>query len=126
MKKLLLILLMFLSVNAYSQVTKYYSDFSSYKSLVSKDKWTDWSDWESCYHKIIIDLDSNTIIINNSKYTIDKYVETIIDDNSKTIKYAVINYDNKACFIRIREQKDGVKQLYIDHDDIIYVYNIVY
>ena len=126
MKKLLLILLLFLSVNAYSQVTKYYSDFSSHKALISKDKWADWTDWERCDAKIKIDLDSDTITINNSKYCIDKYIETVVDSNSKTIKYAVINYDNKSCFIRIREQEDGVKQLYLDYDDIVYVYNLVY
>lgn len=115
---------MFLSVNVYSQT--FYTNYLSTKSLITKDKWTDWSDWESCYYKIVIDLDSNTIIINDSKYTIDKYLETIIDDNSKTIKYAVINYDNKSCFIRIREQKDGIKQLYLDYDDIVYVYNLIY
>ena len=117
---------MFLSVNAYSQVTKYYSDFSSYKALISKDKWTDWTDWERCDTKIKIDLDSDTITINGSKYYIDKYVETVVDSNSKTIKYLVINYDNKSCFIRIREQEDGVKQLYLDYDDMVYVYNLVY
>ena len=126
MKKLLLILLLFLSVNAYSQVTKYYSDFSSYKALIFKDKWADWTDWERCDTNIKIDLDSDTITINNSKYYIDKYIETVVDSNSKTIKYAVINYDNKSCFIRIREQEDGVKQLYLDYDDIVYVYNLVY
>ena len=62
MKKLLLILLMFLSVNVYSQT--FYTNYLSTKSLIAKDKWTDWSDWESCYHKIVIDLDSNTIVIN--------------------------------------------------------------
>lgn len=126
MKKLLLILLLFLSVNAYSQVTKYYSDFSSYKALIFKDKWADWTDWERCDTNIKIDLNSDTITINNSKYCIDKYIETVVDSNSKTIKYAVIAYDNKSCFIRIREQEDGVKQLYLDYDDIVYVYNLVY
>ena len=123
MKKLLLVLLVFLSVNMYSQT--FYTNYVSTMSLI-KDKWTDWSEWESCYYKVIIDLDSNTIIINNSKYTIDKYIETVSDGNSKTTKYAVITYDNRSCFIRIREQKDGVKQLYIDYDNIIYVYNLIY
>lgn len=126
MKKLLLVLLLFLSVNAYSQVSKYYSDFSSYKSLSSNNIWNDWTDWERCDAKIKIDLDSDTITINDSKYYIDKYVETVVDSNSKTIKYLVIRYDNKSCFIRIREQEDGVKQLYLDYDDIVYVYNLVY
>ena len=124
MKNLLLVLLMFLSVNMCSQTL--YTDYVSTMSLISKDKWSDWSEWESCYYKVIIDLDSNIIIINGSKYIIDKYIETISDDNSKTTKYAVINYDNKSCFIRVREQKDGVKQLYIDYDNIIYVYNLIY
>lgn len=123
MKKVLLVLLMFLSVNMYSQT--FYTNYVSTMSLI-KDKWTDWSEWKSCYYKVIIDLDSNTIIINNSKYTIDKYIETVSDGNSKTTKYAVITYDNRSCFIRMREQKDNVKQLYIDYDNIIYVYNLIY
>ena len=108
----------------YSQT--FYANYLSTMSLISKDKWSDWSEWESCFYKVIIDLDSNTIVINGSKHIIDKYIETIIDDNSKTTKYTVINYDNKTCFIRLREQKDGVKQLYVDYDSIIYVYNLVY
>jgi hypothetical protein len=76
--------------------------------------------------RIAADPNSDTITINNSKYCIDKYVETVVDSNSKTIKYLVINYDNKSCFIRFREQEDGVKQLYLDYDDIVYVYNLVY
>lgn len=125
MKKLLfLMLLVFLSVNTYSQ--SFYADYVSTKSLVDKDKWDDWTYWKPCYYKVIVDLNEDIITINNSKYYLDKHIETTVDDNSKTIKYAVINYYNNASFIRIREQKDGVKQLYIDYDDIIYVYNLVH
>jgi hypothetical protein len=126
MKKIVLILVLIISVNTYSQVIKYYSDYYSYKSLVSKNVWTDWTDWERYDAKIKIDLNRDTITIDSSKYYIDKCIETIIDSNSKTIKYAVISYNNKSCFIRIREQEDGIKQLYVDYDNIVRVYNLVY
>lgn len=106
----------------------YYSNFTSYKRLVD-NSWTDWTDWREYYVEIVFDTDSNTITIYDEDivkvYKIHPIYEKSEDSNSITIKYKVIESENNCLYIRFRNQYDGVKQLYLDYKDLVYVYNLI-
>ena len=130
MKKIVLILGLLLSFSTmYSQEIEYYSNFTSYKRLIEKDKWTDWTDWREYYVEIVFDTDSNTITIYDENiikvYKIHPIYEKSEDSNSITIKYKVVESGNNCLYIRFRNQHDGVKQLYLDYKDLVYVYNLM-
>ena len=130
MKKIVLILGLLLSFSImYSQEIEYYSNFTSYKRLIEKDKWTDWTNWREYYVEIVFNTDSNTITIYDENivkvYKIHPIYEKLEDSNSITIKYKVIESENNCLYIRFRNQHDGVKQLYLDYKDLVYVYNLM-
>lgn len=100
----------------------------SYKIL--KDSvWQDWSDWRECYIEIVLDTDSNSITLHSKNiekvFKIDPSFRKIKDNNSITTLYTVLKSENNCLYIRFRIQRDGVKQIYIDYEDIIYVYNLI-
>ncbi len=121
MKKFLFILmLLFTTTLTYSQT--YYTDYMS--RMIKVDScWTDWTDWEQCFTEVTIS-DSTISIYDVQEYTILEIVNTEKDDYSQTIKYKVVYNKDKVIFIRFRKQIGGIKQLYLDYENVIYVYNL--
>lgn len=105
----------------------YYTDYISHKQLLSNNEWTDWSDWEYCHHKITITEDSITIDKKTETeiYIIETEYEVQKDSNSDTFKFKVIDDYERVLYIRLRFQYNGVAQLYIDYDDVVYAYNLI-
>lgn len=101
----------------------YYSNFVSHKYCIN-NVWSDWSDWKECYITIKFDHTNNTITVNNKVYNIiDK--NNYKDETSNTIMYLTHDFERKRINIRLRYQNDGVKQLYVDKENTIYVYNLI-
>ena len=127
-KIILTLLLLTLNSNIQAQKICYYSNFTSYKRLVN-NTWTDWTDWREYYVEIILDTDSNTITIYDADiekvYKIHPIYEKLEDCNSITIKYKVVESENNCLYIRFRNQYDGIKQLYLDYKDLVYIYNLM-
>ena len=123
MKKFLFILmLLFTTTLSYSQT--YCTDYMS--RMIKVDScWTDWTDWEQCFTEVTIN-DSTISIYDVQEYTILEIVDTEEDDYSQTIKYKVVYNKDKVIFIRFRKQIGGIKQLYLDYENVIYVYNLNY
>lgn len=121
MKKFLFILmLLFTTTLSYSQT--YYTDYIS--RMIKVDScWTDWTDWEECFTKVTIN-DSLISIYEVQEYKILEIVDIEEDYCSKTICYKVTYNKDNIIFIRFRKQRNGVKQLYLDYDKVIYVYNL--
>lgn len=121
MKKLLFILmLLFTTTLSYSQT--YYTDYMS--RMIKVDScWTDWTDWEQCFTEVNIN-DSTISIYDVQEYTILEIVDIEEDDCSRTIHYRVAYNKDDIIFIRFRKQRNGVKQLYLDYEKVIYVYNL--
>jgi hypothetical protein len=97
--------------------------------MLINNNWTDWTDWKEYYVEIVFDTDSNAITIYdeniNKVYKIHPIYEKSEDSNSVTIKYKVVESENNCLYIRFRNQYDGVKQLYLDYKDLVYVYNLI-
>lgn len=130
MKKVLTLLMLLLvsTSNANPREACYYSNFTSYKMWIN-NSWTDWTDWREYYVEIVFDTDSNTITIYDENiekvYKIHPIYEKSEDYGSITIKYKVVESENNCLYIRFRNQYDGVKQLYLDYKDLVYVYNLM-
>lgn len=126
--KIILTLLLILTSNIQAQEISYYSNFTSYKRLVD-NTWTNWTDWREYYVEIVFNTDSNTITIYDENivkvYKIHPIYEKLEDCNSIIIKYKVVESENNCLYIRFRNQYDGVKQLYLDYKDLVYVYNLM-
>jgi hypothetical protein len=125
-KKIIILMLLLLSISTNAREIDYYSNFTSYKRLVD-NTWTDWSDWEYCHHKITITEDSITINKGTETeiYMVETEYEVQKDSNSETFKFKVIDDYERVLYIRLRFQYNGVAQLYIDYDDVVYAYNLI-
>ena len=121
MKKFLFILmLLFTTTLSYSQT--YYTDYMS--RMIKVDScWTDWTDWEQCVLEVNI-TDSVISIWNCQDYKILEITDIEEDSYSRTTRYKVSYNKDYTIYIRFRKQRNGIKQLYLDYDKIIYVYNL--
>lgn len=122
MKKIIILLLTLISTTACADKI-YYSNYISQKQKVDS-VWTDWTDWEESYTAIIFDYMNGYITVGDCDYKLSgtgKYE----DDNSTTVVYLTRDANKKRVNIRLRYQNDGVKQLYIDYEDIVYCYNLM-
>lgn len=123
MKKFILTLLMILTVGTMFSQKVYYTDFFSVKELVNDTCWTDWSDWQQHFTEVEMYKDS-IVVYDEDVYTIYKQLEDEIDENSVTSIYRATNKKGNYVQIRLRTQCDSIKQLYIDFDNKIWVYNL--
>ena len=124
MKKIIILLLTLVSITACADDI-YYSNYVSQKQRIDS-VWTDWTDWKESYTAIVFDHVNGYITVGDCDYKLlgiskGKYE----DDNSITVIYLTQDANKKRVNIRFRHQNDGVKQLYIDYEDIVYCYNLM-
>jgi hypothetical protein len=112
-----------------AQTYKFITTGFSVMEKNQKGKWGKWSDMEKA--KIIISLDTNKnrIIVYSQEvqlYNILEYSEKI--ENEDDIIYNFICEDNDKLPFTIsiitRKKQENRKQLYINQDNVIVVYNI--
>lgn len=110
-----------------AQTYKYNTTSFAYKQVVN-GYWTEWSDWEPSHMLVVISLDREVINIYSDlmqEYDIYEYNGEESDpDGGKSLKFNCVNQDGLRCQIRIRVQSDGSKQLYVDFNDVMFVYGI--
>ena len=114
--------------NSYSQTYKFISTGYSVSEKSSTGKWGKWSDLKNTSVVISLDTNKNRIIIYSQEiqlYEILKYEEKT--ENEKDLVYPFIckNDDGDSFTISIitRKDQDNRKQLYINQNDVIIVYN---
>lgn len=123
MKKFILIFVFLLGLNiANAQEVEW---LKAYELAIKIDN--EWSDWEDVNIDVKIDFSRDRITIYSAKtqiYEIIKEVEPPYDSSGKQLAYKVINQDDDIGRFRFRVQNNGSKQIYIDFNDISWVYNI--
>ena len=131
MKKLILIVSLLLcaaSFESLAQNYKYMSTDFAYKVLKSNGYWSEWSDWEDSHCLININLDREEVNIYSDEpqeFTIYDSSNTKLDANGgKQLKLKCVDSDGLRCVVRLRVQSDGQMQLYVDYNDLMYVYCI--
>lgn len=131
MKKLILIVSLLLcaaSFESLAQNYKYMSTDFAYKVLKSNGYWSEWSDWEDSHCLININLDREEVNIYSDEpqeFTIYDSSNTKLDANGgKQLKLKCVDSDGLRCVVRLRVQSNGQMQLYVDYNDLMYVYCI--
>ena len=116
----------------------HFSNAQSYKfqttgfSLLEKNekgKWTNWSDLELVTIPITLDTSKHRIVIYTSilqLYSILSYGEVEESKTDTTYSFECKDYNGEACTILIitRKQQGNRKQLYINYNNRILLYNI--
>ena len=132
MKKFLLIMLMAvigLTASAESLWFNAYSYAIKYKTASNRNNQTGWSDYTRCNVPIEFKMDDDMIIIYSNK----TQVYAIYDDAGEYNDtqgghqkgFYVLDQDYDKGMIRLRIARDGTSQIYIDFNDVGWVYNVV-
>lgn len=123
MKKLIiLILTLGLSYTIQAQ-TKWFKAVE----LAVKIENGNWSDWENVNINVKFDLSNDIIIIYSKETQVYKVIEQLpdpYDSDGTQIKFKVVDQDYDIGYLRLRQQYNGVSQIYVDFSDISWVYNI--
>ena len=130
MKKYLLILLCFISITGYAQVQWYRTTQYAEATIINNRYY--WGDWESSNMRLCIDIGNDQIIVYSPRtqiyqvYGVYNNGQPYVDDSGGTnIKFYVIDQDYDRGNIRLRVEKNGNSQIYIDFSNVAWVYNVV-
>ena len=129
MKKLFLLFLMALTFTMVkAQTYRYNATSFAYKAVNSYGYWTNWTDWESCNVPIVMDYDNDVVTIYSNKtqiYRITKYIRKYTDSSGGSqVEFNFVDQDYDKGVMRLRIERNGNSQMYIDFANIMWVYNV--
>ncbi|MFD1604908.1 hypothetical protein ACFSJW_05715 [Flavobacterium artemisiae] len=127
------IILFFLSFGLQEVQSQSYRFKTSGFSVLQKNergKWGEWSSLDLVNLSVVLDTDKHRIVVYSQElqlFNILDYIER--EENDTDIVYSFMCKDNDGieCKLSIitRKKQDYRKQLYINYDDHIIVYNII-
>lgn len=120
-------LVLTMAVSAQAETLWFKSTAYAYAEVVNKHYY--WSDWEKSNLTITIDLTKDVITIYSSTIQIYKVVQEgqVSDDKDggRQVVFPVIDQDGDRGTVRLRITNDGTSQLYVDFNNIAWVYNVI-
>ncbi len=131
MKKLVLMFLFaFVSILSIEAQTYYYRTTGfAMKHVNSYGSWTNWTDWEKSDMLVTIDYDNDIVRIYSPRrqtYQITNYVRRYTDSSGGSqVEFYFIDQDGDRGSMRFRIETNGNSQLYVEFNDIMWVYNLV-
>lgn len=88
-----------------------------------------WGDWQGSSMDVCISLVSDKIIIYSPTTQIYKVIASynayIDSSGGRQVKFKVIDQDNDVGYIRLRIERNGNSQIYVDFSNVAWVYNVV-
>lgn len=132
MKKylLLLIAMLTISVSSFAQIQTYRTTAFA-QAKVYNGRYV-WGDWENSNMTIAINLSTDVITIYSPitqiyrVYAMYNNGNAYYDsDGGRNVKFYVIDQDGDKGEIRLRIEKNGNSQLYVDFKNVAWVYNLV-
>jgi hypothetical protein len=133
MAKIKIILVLFFLIiglqKSYSQTYKFITSGLSVMEKDQKGKWGKWSDLKLTTILVSLDTDKSRIVVNSEIIQLFEIIEYIpLEENETDSVYTFTCKDNNGddCTLSIitRKNQDNRKQLYINYDTRIIVYNI--
>ncbi len=132
MKIKIIIVLVFLTMGlqqSYSQTYKFKTSGLSVMQKDQKGKWGKWSDLDLVNILVKLDTDKSRIIVYSEIIQLFEIIDYIpLEENESDSVYTFTCKDNNGedCTLSIitRKKQDNRKQLYINYDNRIIVYNI--
>lgn len=129
MKRIIFILLMALgfALTSSAQVIKYRAQTFALARVYNGNY--SWGDWQRSNIVITIDYNNDKIYIHSSSRQVYRVIDTTdayTDNGGGTqVKFYVIDQDGDRGTVRLRIERDGTSQIYIDFSDIAWVYGSV-
>jgi len=130
MKKFLLIIfaIFCISLNLHAETQWYKATSYAYKYINDYGNWTAWTDWIPCNVSIKIEIDDDIIVVYSKMkqiYIVTDYKGKYTDSGGGTyISYSVVDQDDDIGTIRLRIERNGNSQLYVDFANVMWVYNV--
>lgn len=140
MRKILVMLLMFLTLSVTAQATKYVLETLKTEIVEQNEQWyqttefayklegQDWSRWYDSKITIKFIMNQDKIIIYSDDPQIYRVIATMdppYDPSGQQVKFKVIDQDGDYGYLRLRVENSGNSQIYIDFSDISWVYNVI-
>ncbi len=127
------ILLLFLTFGLQQIQSQSYHFKTSGFSVLEKNergKWGEWSNLDLVNLSVVLDTNKHRIVVYSQEiqlYNILDYIEREENDTDIVYSFMCKDNDGKECKLSIitRKKQDYRKQLYINYDDHIIVYNII-
>lgn len=127
------ILLLFLVLGLQKAKSQSYHFKTSGFSVLQKNergKWGEWSNLDLVNLSVVLDTNKHRIVVYSQEiqlYSILDYIEREENDTDIVYSFMCKDNDGKECKLSIitRKKQDYRKQLYINYDDHIIVYNII-
>lgn len=129
-KKYIILLFLILGFqHSYSQNYKFKTSGFSVLEKNEKGKWGKWSDLNLVNIVVSLDTNKNRIVVYSNIIQLFEIIDyQTIEENDTDIVYSFSCKDNEGvnCTLSIitRKKQDNRKQLYINYDNRIIVYNI--
>ena len=134
-KHFLLTLLMFFTMLGTSVAQNYTSQWYKTTAFASQTynyythTWNNWTPWQYSNMVIKFDLTSDVIIIYSHHiqiYNVLNVVTAYTDTSGgQQVKFNARDSDGDRVDIRLRMERNGNSQIYVDYADIRWVYNVV-
>ena len=130
MKKFLVLLsfLMICGTSFSNDILKWQATSLAYKTVDDWGNWSSWSDWEDVSVLIVINTVTDRVNIYSStpqEYDVyDTEPREYDNEGGSSITFHCIDANGLRCDMRIRVQANGQVQLYVDYNDIMFVYNV--
>ncbi len=128
----IIIVLAFLGLGLHQSSSQTYKFSTSSLSVLEKDqkgKWGRWSDLKLVTILVSLDTDKSRIVVNSEIIQLFEIIEyQPLEENETDSVYSFTCKDNNGedCTLSIitRKKQDNRKQLYINYEDRIILYNI--
>lgn len=126
------LLLFFLGLGLHQSYSQTYQFKTSGFSVLEKNergKWGEWSNLDLVKLSVILDTNKHRIVVYSQEiqlFSILDYIEREENDTDIVYSFMCKDNDGKNCKLSIitRKKQDYRKQLYINYDDHIILYNI--
>ena len=126
------ILILFLAFGLQQVQAQSYQFKTSGFSVLEKNergKWGDWSNLDLVNLSVILDTNKHRIVVYSQEiqlFSILSYIEREENDTDVVYSFLCKDNDGRECKLSIitRKKQDYRKQLYINYDDHIIVYNM--
>ena len=130
MKRLVSVILLFFSMCCYAEDNiRYYETTSfSYKKVVNGE-WTDWSEWEESGMIITMNITKDVVEILSPKAQIYNITENkglyFDQEDGRNVNFSFVDQDGGKGIMRLRIEKNGNSQMYIEYANVMWVYNLI-
>lgn len=130
MKRFLLIFLLTIcSLTSFGQVQTYRATSYAYADINTYSGQYTWSNWYQCSVDIVFDLQRDIVTIYSKStqyYSVLSRGQVITDKSGGTqVAFKIVDQDNDIGIMRLRVERNGNSQLYIDFNNVGWVYNLV-